>query len=517
MSRGDEAGVKTAADEPASSGFRPPGILIAAVLGLALVRLVIAASTGLTEDEAYYRLWGLAPAAGYLDHPPMTAWLIAIGQSIAGDTALGVRLMAVILPIVGTWFLWRSAFILFGRAVANRAVAVSLAMPLLAAGGVIMTPDTPSVFFWGLASWALAELWRSGRAQWWLAIGAFAGLGLLSKYTNLFAGAGVVLWLIVVPEARRWLASWQPWVGGALAFAIASPMIAWNQAHGWASFAKQFGRVGAGHGLTLKYLGELVGGLVGLASPVIAVLAAIGFVASFRLVWRTRDPRHAMLLAGLVPMGLYFLQHALHDRVQANWPAPLYPTLAVLAALAIVAIEERGATASIHLRRLAASALPLGFAIIGLLYVHVLHPLVVLPGERDPTSQMRGWEAVAGEVERLRVDAAAAWIATSSYAVAGALAFQEAARDTGGAPVIQLNERLRYVHLPTTPADLLSKTALYVELERRVRPEWLKSRFGSVTRLGRIERRHDGVVIAAYEVYRLADPIAPVLDPPDLP
>lgn len=495
------------------AALSPPVLLVAAVVGMALIRIVIASTTGLTEDEAYYRLWGLAPAAGYLDHPPMTGWLIAIGQAIAGDTALGVRLMAVLLPVAGAWFLWRSAAILFDRTVANRAVAISLAMPLLAAGSVIMTPDTPSVFFWGLTSWALVELWRSQRPGWWLALGVFAGLGLLAKYTNLFAGAGVVLWLVAVPAARRWFQSWQLWVGGVLAFVLASPMIAWNYAHDWASFAKQFGRVGAGDGLTLNYLGELAGGMIALASPVIAVLAAIGLVASIRLVWRERDPRHAILLAGIVPMGLYFLQHALHDRVQANWPAPLYPTLAVLAALAIVAIEEAGAAQSVHLRRFAKAALPVGFGIIALLYLHVLRPIVVVAGERDPTSQMRGWETVAGEVERLRQAAGAAWIATTSYAVTGELAFQEAQHEVAGVPVVQLNERLRYVNLPEPPAALLTRPALYVELERRVQPAWLSRRFASVTRIGRVERRYAGTLIASYDVYRLADPIAPVLDP----
>ena len=38
----------------------------------------------------------------------------------------------------------------FGRRIAITTVAFSLVMPLLAVGGIIITPDAPSVFFWGL-------------------------------------------------------------------------------------------------------------------------------------------------------------------------------------------------------------------------------------------------------------------------------------------------------------------------------------------------------------------------------
>src|SRR5262249_18305547 len=152
----------------------------------------------------------------------------------------------------------------------------ALAMPLLAVGGVIITPDTPSVLFWGLAFWALIELEASGNANWWLAVGLAAGLGLLSKYTNLFVGVGMVLWLILAPKHWRWFRAWQVWAGGALAVALALPVLVWNANHGWASFSKQFGRVAHAAPFTLRYLGEFIAGYVGLASPAIAVLGVIG-------------------------------------------------------------------------------------------------------------------------------------------------------------------------------------------------------------------------------------------------
>lgn len=173
-----------------------------------------------------------------------------------GDTAFGVRAPQLAAFAIGTAALWRASVLLFGAEVAITAVVFTLAMPLLGAGGIIITPDGPTVLFWGLALWALAELMRSQNANWWLAVGLFAGLGLLSKYTNLFLGAGIVAWLLAVPEARRWFASWQLWAGGAVAALCAVPVVIWNAEHGWASFAKQFGRVARGNELTVRYFGR---------------------------------------------------------------------------------------------------------------------------------------------------------------------------------------------------------------------------------------------------------------------
>jgi 4-amino-4-deoxy-L-arabinose transferase-like glycosyltransferase len=113
---------------------RPAALLLAAIVALGLVRAVLAAWLGLTEDEAYYRLWALAPAMGYLDHPPMVGWMMAFGRWAVGDTPLGIRFAAVLVSLIGPLVLWRTGALLFGPLIARRAVWLALAMPLLAVG-----------------------------------------------------------------------------------------------------------------------------------------------------------------------------------------------------------------------------------------------------------------------------------------------------------------------------------------------------------------------------------------------
>ena len=68
--------------------------------GAAVIRLVIGGSTPLFPDETYYWEWSRRLATGYFDHPPMIAWLIRGGTTIAGDTALGVRLLPILAGLV---------------------------------------------------------------------------------------------------------------------------------------------------------------------------------------------------------------------------------------------------------------------------------------------------------------------------------------------------------------------------------------------------------------------------------
>ena len=108
----------------------------------------------------------------------------------------------------------------------------------------------------------------------------------------------------------------------------------WNANHGWASFHKQFGRVVRDQTYAPSYLLEFIGSFVGLASPIIAVLALAGLWHVMASSVRRREQPGVLLAASVLPQLLYFLVHALHARVQPNWIAPLYPSLAACAALA---------------------------------------------------------------------------------------------------------------------------------------------------------------------------------------
>ena len=108
------------------------------------LRLVAAAWTPLTFDEAYYWMWSKHLAGGYYDHPPMVAYVIRAGTIIAGDTELGVRLVSILLALPMSFAVYQSAGILFGGRRVAATAAILLNVTLMAAvGTLIVTPDAP--------------------------------------------------------------------------------------------------------------------------------------------------------------------------------------------------------------------------------------------------------------------------------------------------------------------------------------------------------------------------------------
>ena len=157
---------------------------ILTVAALIALRLVAAAFTPLTFDEAYYWMWSKHLAGGYYDHPPMVALVIRAGTMIAGDTELGVRLVSILSALPMSFAVYRACAILFGGTRVAASAVILLNVTLMAAvGTLIVTPDAPLLVASSFLLFFLAKVLETGRGVWWLAVGAAAGCALLSKYS----------------------------------------------------------------------------------------------------------------------------------------------------------------------------------------------------------------------------------------------------------------------------------------------------------------------------------------------
>ncbi len=144
----------------------------------------------LAPDEAYYWTWSRALAPGYFDHPPMVALWILAGTRLAGDTALGIRLLGPLSVALGSVLLWDAADrLLPGRNAGIVAVSLLNATLLVGVGAIVMTPDSPLLLFWILALWAMARIIAGGSGIWWLAVGLFVGLDFGKQIHRDAAGA----------------------------------------------------------------------------------------------------------------------------------------------------------------------------------------------------------------------------------------------------------------------------------------------------------------------------------------
>ena len=290
-----------------------------------------------TPDEAYYWTWSRHLQLSYLDHPPMVALWIRLGTALFGDTAFGIRVLGPLVAAAGTILVVKTCRILMRYRGETTRQSVPLvagillnAMLAVATGVLLMTPDTPLLFFMAVFLWAAACLLHSGKPAWWLVIGLCAGLGFDSKYTMVLPVAGLGLWCLCSKRGRHSLLTPWPWMGLSLAALLSLPVVWWNAHHEWASFIRQGGRTGEWHpAKALGYFGELLGGQIGLLTPGIFLLVVIACAHAMR----RRDAVNGLLLCLIGVPCLVFAQHALGDRVQPNWPVIVYPALAILVAL----------------------------------------------------------------------------------------------------------------------------------------------------------------------------------------
>ncbi len=416
-------------------------IWLAALLGLTVLRLILAATLPLAPDEAYYWLWSQHLQPGYYDHPPMVAVFIRIGTRLFGASPLGIRLLGPLAAAGGSLLLWRAGEdICPNRHAGLVAAGLFNASIIAGAGAILMTPDTPLILFWTATIAAAGRLLSTRDPRWWLAIGVSAGLALLSKYTAALLLAGIGLWLLTTRDGRRALATPWPWAGLGLAFLVFAPNLAWNHAHGWVSYFKQGGRVASfDPARSLQFLAELVFGQIALVTPVSFALMAAGI---WRLT-RAHNPVAGLLLwLTLLPVAI-FLENTLAERVQANWPAIIYPAACIAAACLPEAV----------LRRWLKPALACGFLLTLLVYAQAATALFPLAPNRDPTAlQLAGWGDLSSQVAAHH----AAFVTSNDYATSAELAYHAPA----GTVVAGFEPRWQYFNF--APGNLAGRSGILV-------------------------------------------------------
>ncbi len=297
--------------------------------GLVLLRAVYLPWINLFPEEAYYWNYAQHLDYGYLDHPPMVAWLIRLGVTCFGHHEIGVRCFALLCSLLTSFFAYRLTGRLYGRKAGETAVLLTQGLPFFFMSGWIMTPDAPLTACWAGVLYFLARVIFDGSARAWWGVGVCLGVGMLSKYTIALLGPATLLFLWLDPSSRGWFRRLPPYSGVLLAIAIFSPVIAWNFAHHWASFA--FQSTGRLHESGRFALPALLGSILLLLTPLGIILAG----QSLR-TRRDEPPEEARrrLFAQvftLLPL-LVFVVFSLIHRVKLNWTGPLW--LAVMPQIA---------------------------------------------------------------------------------------------------------------------------------------------------------------------------------------
>ena len=166
---------------PAGRGASERTLAIGLVVYALVLRLVYLGSVELLPEETYYWEYSRHLDIGYLDHPPMVAWLIRAGTALFGQSPFGVRVGALCSGIIASVFAYRLARNLLGEAGARAALVLSQVLPFFFLSGLLMTPDAPLTAAWAASLYYLERALVAGRSDAWWRVGLALGLGAISK------------------------------------------------------------------------------------------------------------------------------------------------------------------------------------------------------------------------------------------------------------------------------------------------------------------------------------------------
>jgi hypothetical protein len=391
----------------------PKRALVILILVSVLVRLIAAWRLGLGNDEAYHFLYAVHPSLSYYDHPPMLAWVEAVGLAVAGSPFSVVALRAgfILLFAGSTWLLWRIAGRWYGPWPGfYAALALNLTGYYGLAASTFALPDGPLLFFWLLTIDRLGlALDQPRRTVPWLWVGLAWGGAMLSKYHAIFLPAGTLLLLTVHRTRRHWLARSGPYLALALGLLVFSPVIVWNATHGWASFLFQGSRAVGGFVLRPDYLATALLAQIGYLFPWIW-LPLMGLMFYGLRNWRRLESEHERLALCLaaVPFGV-FTAVACFRPVLPHWGliglVSMFPVLGNL-------WGKRAALRPRSTRLWLATGGALSLVVLSLTLLEHRTGCFqrgengrwgILEARTDPTADLYGWDKAAEKLERLGV------------------------------------------------------------------------------------------------------------------
>jgi dolichol-phosphate mannosyltransferase len=412
----------------------------AGILGsILLLHLLYLKVFPLAPEEAYYWNYSIRPALGYLDHPPMVAWLIALPEAVFGHGVASIRMASLACAAVMATFVYRFALRLVDQPAALMAAAFSVLMPYaFFVEGLLITPDAPLAAAWAGALYFLHRALVGEERRAWYGAGIALGIGMLSKYTIVILGPAALAFCLLDRRARAWLLRPQPYLAVLIVALLFTPVIYWNFVNDWASFRFQSsGRFDQAMQFSLHTMLE---NMLIVATPLPLMVLPLLFASQWtgqrgQIPETSPEPAHAqarnrLFVACFVfaPLAV-FAWSALKHEPRLNWTGPIWLATMPLLGWAIVradTLQRFGLGAALRLTA--------GTVIGALLVIYSLmsyHLVLGIPGVPYSPSLSRavGWQAATRELQAVQArlvretGAAPVFVGMDKYNTASQIAF----------------------------------------------------------------------------------------------
>jgi hypothetical protein len=195
--------------------------------------LVTAGRYGFFGDELYYFACSKHLAWGYVDQPPMVAFLTFLSTHIFGETMFSLRLMSGLAGAVTVLLAARIVKLFGGGKFSQSLAALSICLaPAFPALSSFFSMNPVDIMLCTLFVLLFLSAVKIPSRMKWIAVGILIGAGLLNKYTFLVLGFSLLVSLVIT---KQWRTLRLPWlyVSAALGFLIFLPHILWQIHNDW--------------------------------------------------------------------------------------------------------------------------------------------------------------------------------------------------------------------------------------------------------------------------------------------
>jgi hypothetical protein len=408
--RGENA--RLDAPVPPEPRLRSRSIPVAGVMALASLGIHLLVNAlggyGYFRDELYYLACTRHLAAGYVDQPPLSIFLLALTRSLLGDSVFAIRLIPAICSALSV----AVVCMLVRKLNGGRTAAVIAALAFIASGQLLSfhtyySMNSLDILFWLLAAYVLvllAELATPGR---WVLLGVVSGLGLLNKTSVLWLAAGIGA-AVLLTRLRVHLKARGPYLAAVTALALFSPFVLWNVAHGYPHL--EFMRNAASGKYSALTRTRFVVDQCMTMSPPVVLVALLGLVWYFG----SREGRRYRFLAimFLTVFGILIL----NSHSKPEYIAAAYPVLLAGGGVAVERLGHRwgrgvplaaGAVLLLSGLAVAPFAMPVLRVEAYIRYAHILRVAPSTPEKQQLAelpqffADMQCWEELARDVSRV--------------------------------------------------------------------------------------------------------------------
>ena len=169
----------TRAGPPAAHGFLSgPAIVLSLALAKFLFHLLTAGRYGIFRDELYYLACSEHLDFGYVDQPPLIAFITWIARHTFGESLYGLRLLPAAAGGATVWLTGKLAREMGGGRFAQALAAIAvIAAPIYLLLHHWMTMNAFEPLIWVGCAWCIVRAINQSDPRYWLWFGFSSGSG----------------------------------------------------------------------------------------------------------------------------------------------------------------------------------------------------------------------------------------------------------------------------------------------------------------------------------------------------